>query len=157
MADAETPGVADNLYALTVYLHAGCNRDLLDAIHAEEISLSQLQLLDRLRSGRRRPNVAQAARLIHRSPAGTSRLVDELARRGLIRREGDEGDFRSKRLVITDRGEQVIARLHAARYDQVVAFTEELEPDERDQLQAALVQVLSRNEISQYRPQPVPA
>jgi DNA-binding MarR family transcriptional regulator len=157
MAEGAQPDLSSDLYALVVYLHASCNRDLLDAIAHEQLSFSQLQLLERLRSGRRRPTITQAAAMMHVSQAAASRNVDGLARRGLVLREVDDDNFRTKRLVITERGEQAIARLHAVRLAQIDTFTAQLAPDERDQLRATLTKLLEREQIAAYRPQPAAA
>lgn len=157
MADEQAPDLTSDLYALVVYLHASCNRDLLDAIAEEQLSFSQLQLLERLRTGRLRPTVRQAAALMHVSPAGASRIVDNLARRKLIRREQDDDDFRAKRIAITEQGEHAIARLHAARLEQIDTFAGDLAPDERAYLQVTLNKLLERESIAACRPQPAAA
>lgn len=144
--------ITEDLYALVVYLHVSCNRDLLTAIGREELSFNQLQLLERLRAGRRRPTITQAASILHVTIAAASRMVDGLARRGLVRRETDDDNYRAKRITITDRGEEVIGRLHAARLEGVLNFTERLKPGERDKLHAALRPVLEREQIVTYRP-----
>jgi DNA-binding MarR family transcriptional regulator len=146
----------DDLYALIVYLHAGSNRDLWDNLRADSLSVSQALLLDRLRAGRR-PTMSQAARLIGISPAGTVRLVNDLAERGYVRRETDLQDKRSKRIVLTPRGDDAIARLHAARLDQIVVFTDGLNDVEHADLAAGLASVMTRDEISRFRPTPLPA
>lgn len=151
------PTVTENLYALVVYLHASCNRDLLDAIAREQLSFSQLQLLERLRGSQRKPTVRQAATLMHVTPHGASRIVEQLARRGLIMREADERDGRAKRISITPRGEQVIMRLHAARLRGISTFTEGLDDDERAQLAQALSKVAKRDAVAACRPTAIAA
>lgn len=140
-----------------VYLHASSNRDLLDSIATEQLSFSELLLLERLRGGRLHPRMGQAAALMHVTPAGASRIIDRLAHRGLIRREPDEQNYRARRILITDAGDAVIERLHAARLGQIIAFTDHLEPDERQQLQTTLDQLLKHDDIRAHRPPPLPA
>jgi DNA-binding MarR family transcriptional regulator len=152
MAEAEqSTDVPGDLYALVAYLHASCNRDLLDAIAREQLSFSQLQLLERLRGAWRSPTIGQAAALMHVSRAGASRIVDGLARRGMVQRQADEADYRAKRIRITERGEEAIKRLHAPRRAAIEAFVESLAPGAREQLQAALRLVLQREQVSTYR------
>lgn len=146
--------VSEDLYALVVYLHVTCNRDLLDAIIREQLSLSQLRLLEELRRGRR-PTIQQAATMLHVSRGGASRIVDALARRGLVARERNDNDYRSRRVQITERGSEVVARLHAARMNKAIAFTDLLTADEREQLHQALKPI--RDRIAPYRPAPTPA
>jgi DNA-binding MarR family transcriptional regulator len=145
------PDLAGELHALVSYLHASCNRDLFDAIAIEELSFSQLQLLDRLRGSQRRPTVRQCATLMRLCPPSGSRSVEHLARRGFVLREPDESDARVKRVAITEEGAAVITRLHAARRDQIATFTGELEEDERRALSELLSRLLRREEIAACR------
>lgn len=157
MAEPEGPGVSDNLYALIVYLHVSSNRDLLEAIATQELSFSEVQLLEHLRSGRRRPTIQQVASVLHVTKGGASRIVDRLARRGLVKRETDDHSYRFKRVIITERGEQAIATIHAARLADVIAFTNQLDDDELHQLGPALERLLERDQIAAYRPPPLAA
>lgn len=153
----EPPDVAGDLYALVVYLHASCNRDLLDAIAHEQLSFSQLLLLDRLRGGRKAPTIRQAAALMHVTPTGASRIIDGLAARKMVLRETDDDDFRVKRVKITERGEQAIARLHACRLERMQQFAGELDAGELDALTGALDRLLTREQIAAYRPAAIAA
>lgn len=155
MAATDETELSDDLYSLVSHVHESCNRDLLDAIAREELSFSQLQLLERLRTGMR-PTVRQAAAILHVSCAGASRMIDSLARRGLVRREADDRDFRAKRLEITDRGLEAIQRLHAARLEGIQAFTRRLHPDDQKRLQTAIRRTMGRDELAARRP-PRPA
>lgn len=157
MADDTIEGMHADLYALIVYLHADSNRDLLTGIVREELSINQLRLLDRLRGGRRHPTIANAAQMLHVTVAAASRIVDGLARKDLVRRESDESDYRAKRIVITEKGERVVNRLHAARLEHVERFTDELDDDERKQLRGALTVLLEREPIAACRPLAPPA
>jgi DNA-binding MarR family transcriptional regulator len=151
------PVLDEDLYALVVYLHSSCNRDLLEAIGREQLSFSQLRLLERLRGGHMHPTVRQAAALIDVRPNTASELVDSLARRGLVRREPDDNDYRAKRITVTQRGEGVIGRLHAARQGGILRFTEELTAKERQQLHAGLRPLLKHEQIAACRPLPTAA
>lgn len=151
----EPVDITEDLYALVHYLHVDCHQDLLDAIAREQLSFSQLQLLERLRRGGYHPTIRQAAALMHISVGAASRGVEALAQRGLVRREGHERDERAKRVVITDRGAEVITRLHAARLDGVAAVNESLTDPERRQLRKALEPLRERTDP--YRPKPPPA
>lgn len=146
--------LTEELYALTVYLHATAHRDYLDAIKREELTLSELRLLERIRSGLH-PTIREAGSLLHLSIQGASRCVDGLARRGLIDRDQDVDDYRSKRIRITDRGTSALLRLHAAQIEPIATFAVDLTADERDELLDALQPL--RDRLAPYRPQPIPA
>jgi DNA-binding MarR family transcriptional regulator len=60
--------------------------------------------------------------------------------------EADDRDERVKRLVITERGEQVVYRLDVAHAKGIIDFTESLAPRDRKRLQAALGPVLGRQD-----------
>ena len=142
----------EELYALVVYLHATCNSDLLDAIAAEQLSYSQIRLLGALRGGRIRPTMSQAGQIMKLGPSQASRSLHELARRGLIRRENDDDDFRAKRIMITPRGEDAIGRLYQARLGQMEEFAAGLNGEEREQLERALGELLKREQIAACKP-----
>lgn len=150
---ADGPTLDEQLYAFVLYLHASCNRDLLEAIIRERIGFSALILLERLRGGHRRPTIRQAAALMHVSTSGASRIVDALAREGLVTRESDDDDYRSKRILITERGEEVVGRLHAIRREQIRSFAEQLDDEER----AGLERVCRRPEIAALLPSTIAA
>lgn len=150
--DRDPVDLAGDLYALVVYLHADSNRDLMDMMGREELTVRQIKLLGILRSGRLRPTIAQVSRLLGMHPTGASRLVHSLARRGLVQREGAEEDGRRKRIAITDRGDQVLARLHAARYDRVVEFVDDLDTGQRSELSSILGPIAGRQDIRVFRP-----
>lgn len=155
MAPKPAPDVTHNLAALVTYLNAHAHRDLLDAIAVEELSFNQLQLLGRLRDNRSyRPTLQQAAGIMRVRKSSASVFVEQLARRGLVTREPDERDRRAKRIVITDRGREVITRLHRARLAHVQAFAAALDDDERKVLHEALAKVAERDEIAACRPLP---
>jgi DNA-binding MarR family transcriptional regulator len=145
------PSLAADLYGLVTYLHVASNHDLLEAIRHEELTLSQLQLLERIRDGRQ-PTIQQAATIMQLGVHQASRSVNSLAQRGLVRREPSQHDYRSKRVQITPRGQDVLRRLHAARMPPLVAFTRTLDPAERKRLEAALRPLATRADIAPYRP-----
>lgn len=74
----------------------------------EDISLTQLATLFLLQ-GRGEPTIKQVAVTLGRSLSATGRLLDQLVRRGLVRRYEDERDRRVKRVAITAQGVAFIA------------------------------------------------
>jgi DNA-binding MarR family transcriptional regulator len=74
----------------------------------EDISLTQLATLFLLR-GPREPTIKQVATTLGRSLSATGRLLDQLVRRGLVRRYEDERDRRVKRVALTEEGVAFIA------------------------------------------------
>lgn len=79
---------------------------MLDAICAlgdADLSLAQLATLFLLQSGRE-PTIKEVSGLLGRSLSATGRLLDQLVRRGLVRRYEDAQDRRVKRVAITEDG-----------------------------------------------------
>jgi DNA-binding MarR family transcriptional regulator len=149
--------LASDLYALIAYLNKDCNSDLLEAVGALDISLTQIKLLHRLERASHELTLKEAAELVHVSLPAASRLVDDLVRRGFVERNEDHEDRRMKRVHATDEGRAVVRRLNAARLSGLEKFTENLTNPERRVLAAALSKLLEREEIAACRPEETPA
>jgi DNA-binding MarR family transcriptional regulator len=145
--------LAGDLYALVVFLHKNCNRDLFEAIGAVELTLTQLKLLHHLEGQPHELTLKEAAEAVHLSLPAASRMVDDLVRRGFAQRREDEDDRRMKRVCLTDGGRIVIRRVNAARLNRLEQFTETLTPSERESLADALARLLERDEIADCRPE----
>ena len=72
-----------------------------------------------------------------------SRAVEGLVKRGIVTREEDPADRRSKRVVITRRGRRLHDRIYAIRLAGVRGFVEELDPDQREALLNGLRPIVS--------------
>jgi DNA-binding MarR family transcriptional regulator len=75
--------------------------------------------------------IKQVAELLERSVSATSRLLDQLASRGMITRREDEQDRRVKRVAITEQGRALIETLQVVRADVQIEMMEYLSPDEQ--------------------------
>ncbi len=133
-------------------MHKHCNSDLLEAVGAEELSLTQIKLLHHL-EGARPLTLKQAAELVGVSFPAASRLVDDLVRRGFVDRQEDVEDRRMKRVELTERGGSALRRMSAARLSGLRDFMSSLTEDERRVVAAALTQLLKRSEIAACRPE----
>lgn len=148
MPVTERSDLAKHLHQLVTYLHTTANRDLLEQIREESLSFQRIQLLERLRGGRVRPTVTQCARIMHVSETGASRMIDELAGRGLVKRVPDETDSRARRVQLTDAGQQVLVRLHAARMPAIRDFTATLSDSQAVELEHAIAHALHDDQIA---------
>lgn len=81
---------------------------MIRTLGAEDISLTQLTTLFLLH-GREEPTIKQVAATLGRSLSATGRLLDQLVRRGWVRRYEDERDRRVKRVAITEQGVAFVA------------------------------------------------
>lgn len=77
---------------------------------------------------------------LHLDKSSTSRQLARLESQGLLRREPNGNDARSSRLVLSDAGQALLARIDAFANEQIVRAFRQLTPGE----QAALVRSLSR-------------
>lgn len=143
--------LAEDLYALVIFLHKHCNSDLFEAVGALELTLTQIKLLHHFEEAVRPLTLKEASELVKVSLPAASRTVDDLVRRGFAERHEDLDDRRMKRVSVTDKGRQVIRRLNAARLSGLQAFAENLNDVERDRLSAALSKLLERQEIAECR------
>jgi DNA-binding MarR family transcriptional regulator len=152
-ATAPAGTLANDLYALVVHLHKHCSSDLLEAVGALELTLTQAKLLHHLQDAGRELTLKEGAELVHVSLPAASRLVDDLVRRGYVQRHEDVDDRRMKRVQLTDTGRSLISTLNAARLSAVQQFTETLTAVERDRLAAALSALLEREDVAACRPE----
>ena len=149
----EQTELASDLYALVVFLHKTCTHDLLEAVGALELTITQIKLLHHLEGSEHELTLKEAAEFVLVSLPAASRMVDDLVRRGFVERHEDAEDRRMKRVSLTDDGRSVIRRLNAARLNSLEQFTQTLTDAERRKLSAALSKLLERDEISACRPE----
>jgi DNA-binding MarR family transcriptional regulator len=145
--------LAADLYAFVTHLHKHCNSDLLEAVGALDLTLTQIKLLHYLDDASDELTLKQGAELVRISLPAASRMVDDLVRRGFVERREDVDDRRMKRVRITDAGRSVIARLNAARLTGLEQFVEGLTPSERRALDHALVKLVARPDVAALRPE----
>jgi DNA-binding MarR family transcriptional regulator len=108
--ETSTIPLADDLYALVVYLHKRCNSDLFEALGTLELTLTQIKLLHYLEDADQPQTLKEAAELVHLSLPAASRTVDDLVRRGFVERHEDMEDRRMKRVSLTPAGAGVSRR-----------------------------------------------
>jgi DNA-binding MarR family transcriptional regulator len=92
---------------------------------AEAAGLGELRLTD------------LSDRLLVRPPSVTG-VVDRLERLSLVAREAIPGDLRAKRVTLTRKGRELVARVHAAHGPQVDAMLAGLNPGEQADLHRLL-------------------
>lgn len=100
----------------------------------DDLRLIHSAILLEVDRGDEPPTVNQLAERIGRSVSRTSRLVDQLAGRGLIQRDEDGSDRRVRRLRPTDEGRTLLHRVRRMRLDALAAIVDHLTDDERAQV-----------------------
>ncbi|NYE18267.1 MarR family winged helix-turn-helix transcriptional regulator [Microbacterium immunditiarum] len=85
-----------------------------------------------------RPNQRELSEFLRLDPSQIVALIDELEKRGLVRREPDVNDRRVNVVVATDEGREVYAGARAATERAEAECFSALDDDDRDQLKAIL-------------------
>jgi DNA-binding MarR family transcriptional regulator len=146
----DTDGVA--AWAALIRTHAAVVRRLeQDLDRAQGMPLAWYDVLLELNSAdRRRLRMQELGERAVLSRSRISRVVDELARAGLVTREPDPADRRGSWAVITDAGR---ARLRAAApgYLDGIArhFADHLTPDERAAIAVGLGRVVAAHQAGE--------
>jgi len=130
----------------------GSNEDVFRTIGELDLSLTQIKLLHVLDSGERAHSVKHLAELLHVSLPAMSRSVDGLHHRGLVTREEDPTDRRSKLVAATDRGRAIVTAMNDARMEKLREFIASLPDDQAARLAEALAPIAARDDLSNCRP-----
>lgn len=108
----------------------GVMRSALDALGASELTLLQLGTLLLLEDGEAR-TVGALGEQIGRSLSATSRLVEQLVKRELLRREEDPDDRRARRVTIAARGRKLLQVMVRRRAETEMRLIAALAPEDQ--------------------------
>ena len=143
-AKASSDAVAGDLGILMKHLLVSSSRDFFSAVEQAGLTFTQVKCLHLLGDAEEpRPLNALSETLGLSGPA-ISRAVDGLVQRGEVKRTEDPRDRRSKLLTLSARGRRTIDRFVAIRFAGIKRFIEELTPEERATLTAALLPIVER-------------
>ena len=135
--------VGRDLGLLIKHLLGSTNREFFAELQDAGISFSQLKCLGLLSNAEAPLSLGALSEDLGLSLAAVSRAVDGLVQRGDVKRQEDPADRRSKLVTVTARGRGIYERVVAVRVAGVERFIEELEPDQRDALGAALEPIVA--------------
>jgi DNA-binding MarR family transcriptional regulator len=142
-----------DMYALASFLMRTANLGTFNAIAELDLSFTQIKALCALESDSEGRSVKALADSLGLSLPTTSRAVDGLYERGLVRREEDAEDRRMKRVRLTDAGRKVPLALNEARLSALAELMSSLDEQEASALEHALDLILQRrSDIAAYRP-----
>ena len=130
--------LTDQLLEFLAYLMKTTQGGVYQVAGELELTLSQLRALFVLAYGDHSPALGELAREVGLSVAAAGRAVDALVRADLVSRREDAADRRVKRLALTPHGEEILARIGAARREGLRQFAAHLDDDARAQLARAL-------------------
>ena len=72
-------------------------------------------------------------------PSTATRLIDRLDAKGLVRRQAVDGDRRQISIGLTRRGETIVARVTAARREELGAIVDQLDANDRRVVEEAML------------------
>lgn len=104
---------------------------------SDDVTLPQYRALVVLAAQGPQGVAALAARL-GVSPSTATRMGDRLVRKGLVRRSEAPEDRRQVRLVLTDRGRRIVARVTELRRSEISRVVRSIPPGRREQLVQSL-------------------
>jgi DNA-binding MarR family transcriptional regulator len=130
--------VGRDLGLLLKHLLGSTNREFFAELQDAGISFSQLKCLGVLSNAEAPLSLGALSEELGLSLPALSRAVDGLVQRGAVKRQGDPSDRRSKLVSVSARGRATYERVVRVRVAGVERFVEDLEPDQRDALGAAL-------------------
>lgn len=122
------------IYKMFLRAHASIMRELESTLqNAEGISAPWLDVLTQLSlaEGQRMTHTRLSERLLIGGAGGITRLVDRMAKAGLIARRASRKDRRTSYVVLTEKGKEVFDRATEAGFSVVEErFTNHLRKDE---------------------------
>jgi DNA-binding MarR family transcriptional regulator len=117
--------------------------EVFQLVEELELSMTQLKILHILDGSGKELTPSELAQFIGLSPAATGRAVDVMARAGLVSRREDDVDRRVKRLALTPDGLAAVTKITEARITGLTRIVEDLDPDQRAALSAALAPLIA--------------
>ena len=130
--------VGRDLGLLLKHLLSSTNREFFAELQDAGLSFSQLKCIGVLSNADAPLSLGALSEDLGLSLPAVSRAVDGLVQRGAVKRQEDPSDRRSKLVSVSARGRAIYERVVRVRVAGVERFVEELEPDQRDALEAAL-------------------
>ncbi len=135
--------VNHSLYSQVAILHELFARCLEKHLDGHGVSLATFQLLAAVHAAEGRSHQAQIAKYLGVSPPTLSEAIRLATAKGLVRQAADSGDGRLKFVLLTEAGNNVLARgrLHLDAVNQVITST--LSQAEIDQAVASISAAVS--------------
>jgi DNA-binding MarR family transcriptional regulator len=136
--------LARDLGMFVKHLLRTSNPEFFAALQDAGISFTQLKCLGLLSDADKPMSLGRLSEELGLSLPAVSRAVDGLVQRGHVKRAEDPNDRRCKLVSLSAGGRATYERVVAVRIAAVKRFVEELEPQERDALGAALNPIVER-------------
>ena len=140
---ASSQELTEALAAVWAHLNRRSSAELFKVVDELGSSFSQVKMLFLLEDGGEH-SVKEIATHLGLSLPAASRAVDGLIQRGWVTRRESAEDRRSRLIALTDDGRAVVGRVLRARLKTLERFADELTPEERATLTAALLPIVER-------------
>lgn len=105
-------------------------RAAVQALGERDLTILQFGALLLLEDGQER-TVGALSEQIGRSMSATSRMVDQLVKRELLRRQEDPNDRRARRVTISPAGRKLLATMMRRRAEAELKLMDSLAPEEQ--------------------------
>lgn len=142
-AEQPTTELARDMLTVMAHVFRQSGSGYYELIESLELTMTQLRTLHELERAEDR-SLKELAELAGTSLATTSRNVDALLRRGYVERREDEYDRRIRRIRLTPRGRETLARVDATKLAGLEAFAATLTESQRARLRNALACLVER-------------
>ena len=147
---AQTADLAIKLGAFLLRCMGGASSEVFKVIDESGLTFSQMKVLVELEAADEDARTVTAlSEELGISAASASRAAEGLVRKKLATRVEDSDDRRVRRLALTAKGRELADRIISARLAGLADFTDSLDPNERQKLEAALDALLKRPEIAE--------
>ena len=112
-------------------------RAAVQVLGASDLTIIQFGTLLLLEDGKQR-TVGALSEQIGRSMSATSRMIDQLVKRELLRRQEDPNDRRARRVTISPVGRKLVATMMRRRAEVELKLIASLEPDDQRTVMRAM-------------------
>jgi DNA-binding MarR family transcriptional regulator len=133
-----------DLFGFTSHLLQANRRDLFTAVEKAGLNFTQVKVLKTLSEADEPLSLGGVSDALGLSLPAISRAVDNLVRRGQVKREEDARDRRCKLVTVTGRGRATYERLTELRLAGIKNFVSGLEPAEQEALAEAVGPIVRR-------------
>src|SRR3954470_13867142 len=135
--------LSEVLAPLWALLNRRSSADLFEIVTDLDSSFSQVKMLFLLEDGGEH-SVKEIAGHLGLSVPAASRAIDGLIEKDYVQRRESDTDRRSRLIKLSPHGRDIVERVLRARLLTLRSFAEDLTPDERDSLHAALLPIVER-------------
>lgn len=145
-----TPFIAAFQKWIEIFMHNSMRSFILYSKESG-LSMSQIGALFRIHKGS--GGVSDLGEDLGISSAAASQMLERLVQQGLILRSEDPVDRRVKKIVLTEKGQQILHASIRSRQKWLYNLAERLTPSEQEQVMAALTILIEKSALLEQEPE----